>query len=138
MCSSGVGVVVKRQGDTQDEVQEEEEIDAEAAEAAPVKVARDPGDPTPAEREHHNATHTPYRSWCPICVKGKGKEESHRTQKSEDASCKPCMCFDYKAFGQEGDYDDKATAMVSKDEITKMKFAHICEKKGATDKLVIE
>jgi hypothetical protein len=138
MSASGVGAMVNWEGDKQDEVQEEEEIDADAAEAAPVKVARDPGDPTPGEREHHNATHIPYRSWCPICVKGKGKEESHRTQKIGDASCKPHMCFDYKSFGQEGDYDDKATALVIKDEITKMKFAHICEKKGATDKWVIE
>ena len=35
------------------------------------------------------------------------------------------MCFDYKTFAQEADYDDKATVLVCKDEITKMKFAHI-------------
>ena len=59
-----------------------------------------------------------------MCVKGKGKEESHRRQKCGDESCKPHLCFDYKTFGQEGDYDDKATVLVCKDEITKMKFAH--------------
>ena len=126
------------EGDEQDDAQEEEEIGAEAAEDAPVKIARDPGDPTPGERERHNATHIPYRSWCPVCVKGKGKEESHRRQKCGDESCKPHLCFDYKTFGQEGDYDDKATVLVCKDEITKMKFAHICERKGATEKWVIE
>ena len=81
---SGVG-----ERDEQDDAQEEEEIDAEAAEDAPVNIARDPGDPTPAERERHNATHVPYRSWCLVCVKGKGKEESHRWQKRGDESCKP-------------------------------------------------
>ena len=135
---SGVGERVRMEGDEQDDAQEEEEIDAEAAEDAPVKIARDPGDPTPGERERHNATHIPYRSWCPVCVKGKGKEESHRRQKRGDESCKPHLCFDYKTFGQEGDYDDKATVLVCKDEITKMKFAHICERKGATEKWVIE
>ena len=70
-----------------------------------------------------------------MCVKGKGKEESHRRQKRGDESCKPHLCFDYKTFGQEGDYDDKATVLVCKDEITKMKFAHICERKSATEKV---
>ena len=136
--TSGVGERDRNEGDEQDDAQEEEEIDAEAAEDAPVKIARDPGDPTPAERWRHNATHIPYRSWCPVCVKGKGKEESHRRQKFGDESCKPHLRFDYKTFGQEGDYDGKATVLVCKDEITKMKFAHMCERKGATEKWVIE
>ena len=124
---SGVGERVGKEGDEQDDAQEEEEIDAEDA---PVKIARDPGDPTPGERERHNATHIPHRSWCLVCVKGKGKEESHRRQKRGDESCKPHLWIDYKTFGEEGDYDDKATVLVCKDEITKMKFAHICERKG--------
>ena len=130
--------MVNEDGDEQDEAQVEDEIDTDGAEDAPIKIAKDPGDPTPEEREQHNATHIPYRSWCPICVKGRGKEESHKRQKGGDESCKPHICFDYKSFGQEDDYDDKATALVIKDETTKMKFAHICEKKGSTDKWIID
>ena len=133
-----VGAVAKETGDDEDEAHKDDEIEAEAEENAPVVIARDPGDPTPAEREHHNVTHIPYRSWCPVCVKCKGKEESHRAAKSTDASCKARICFDYKSFGQEGSYDDKATALIIKDEKTKMNFAHICDKKGASDDWVVE
>ena len=56
----------------------EPSISSDPQENAPLKVARDPGDPTKKEREDHNATHIPFRSWCPICVKAKGREEAHR------------------------------------------------------------
>ena len=139
MENSRVGALVNEDSNEKDEAQVddeteedaeevEDEIDADAAEAAPIKIARDPGDPTPGERENHNITHIPYRSWCSICVIGRGQEESHFRRKEGEESCKPCMSFDYKSFGQEGDYDDKATAMVAKDDKFKMKFAHICEK----------
>ena len=39
---SGVGERVRMEGDEQDDAQEEKEIDAGAAEDAPVKIARDP------------------------------------------------------------------------------------------------
>ena len=110
-----------------------EEIEAEGQEDAPVKIARDPGNPTPQEREVHNATHVPYRSWCPICVKAKGKEEAHRDLKGKEKSVKATISFDYKSFGQEGATDDKATALVYRDDKTKMVFGHICEHKGASD-----
>ena len=46
-----------------------EEIGSGGNENAPVKIARDPGNPSTQAREEHNvAGHVPYRSWCPICV----------------------------------------------------------------------
>jgi len=110
-----------------------DEVSMEPQEDAPVKIARDPGDPTLKEREDHNATHVPYRSWCPVCVKAKGKEEAHRNLKGSEKSCKATISFDYKSFGQEADEDDKATAIVYKDDKTKMTFGHVCECKGASD-----
>ena len=56
----------------------EPSIRSDSQENAPLKVARDPGDPTTKEREDRNATHMPFRSWCPICVKASGREEAHR------------------------------------------------------------
>ena len=44
----------------------------------PVRVARNPGDPTDKEVEEHNVTHLPHRSWCPVCVKARGKEVAHK------------------------------------------------------------
>ena len=101
-------------------------------------MARDPGDPTTKEREDHNATHIPFRSWCPICVKGKGREEAHRNARGKERSCKATISFDYKTFGQEEDHGDKATAIVYKDDHTTMIFGHVCERKGESDTWVIE
>ena len=116
----------------------EPSISSDPQENAPLKVAREPGDPTTKEREDHNATHIPFRSWCPICVKAKGREEAHRNARGKQRSCKATISFDYKTFGQEEDRDDKATAIVYKDDHTKMIFGHVCERKRASDTWVIE
>ena len=29
------------------------------------------------EREEHELTHIPYRSWCPHCVRGRGRNQPH-------------------------------------------------------------
>ena len=113
-------------------------IECDPCEEAPVKIGRDPGNPTEAEREDHCTTHMPYRSWCPICVKAKGKEEPHRSQAKKEKSIKPTVSFDYKSFGQEEDIDDKATAIVGKDDKSKIVFAHICLQKGSSDKWVVK
>ncbi len=65
----------------------------------PVKVARDPEMPTAEEVEEHNATHLPHRSWCPVCVKARGKEDAHSkvSQKGE----KPTVSMDYESFGED-------------------------------------
>ena len=42
------------------------------------KALTSPLEPTQQERELHNLTHLPYRSWCEICVKAKGKETPSR------------------------------------------------------------
>ncbi len=40
----------------------------------------DPNMPSMEEYEHHQLTHMPYRTWCPICSKGRGKKMQHRRQ----------------------------------------------------------
>ena len=39
--------------------------------------------PTPQEVQEHNLTHLPYRNWCPICVRGKGRTTNHPPQRSK-------------------------------------------------------
>ena len=43
------------------------ELEEEEEEAATPRMAKDPSEPTRAEREAHQATHLPYRSWCAAC-----------------------------------------------------------------------
>ena len=36
-----------------------------------------------AEREMHGITHTPYRAWCPHCVRARGRNTPHRTREGQ-------------------------------------------------------
>ena len=50
----------------------------EAEEEAEVpRRARDPKEPTEAERRRHEVTHLPFRSWCPYCVHGRMDNPPH-------------------------------------------------------------
>ena len=54
--------------------------DSEAEVGGEVREARmmpDPGMPTAAQRRKHKFTHCPYRSWCPECVQGRGRDIYH-------------------------------------------------------------
>jgi len=44
----------------------------------------DPRLPTQREVDEHNLTHLPYRNWCPVCVKAKGKDLDHRAAVDKD------------------------------------------------------
>ena len=41
-------------------------------------TSRTPGPPTDAARMAHNATHVPFRDWCPFCVASRGRSSPHR------------------------------------------------------------
>lgn len=55
-----------------------------------------PTAPTEAERQLHNLTHLPYRTWCNHCFKGKGKEQHHLKL----ASRSPTVQLDYHFLAQ--------------------------------------
>ena len=48
-----------------------------------TKGMKAPQQPTRQERFEHNLTHLPYRTWCPICVKSKGRTDNHPKQTSK-------------------------------------------------------
>ena len=49
-----------------------------SGEAKTARSLRTPEPPTDAARMVHNATHFPFRDWCPICVASCGRSSSHR------------------------------------------------------------
>lgn len=113
------------------EESEAAEVESGEFEKPPIRVAKDPGAPTEQEVQEHYATHLPYRSWCPVCVKARGKEEPHK--KATTSNDKPIVSMDYKELGEEIEEDDKIEMIVIKDEKTGCVSAHHCERKGATD-----
>ena len=66
--------------------------DGEAEDAAPKKIAADPGRPSQLEVDEHEVDHYPFRSWCEECVKGRGTGEPHRTVAGERTAI---FSFDY-------------------------------------------
>ena len=49
-----------------------------SGEAKTARSLRTPEPPTDAARMAHNATHVPFRDWCPICVASRGRSSPHR------------------------------------------------------------
>ena len=70
----------------------------ESQQAQRAKGMKAPQQPTRQERLEHELTHLPYRSWCPICVKSKGRTDNHPKQASKQPVIQ--VGFTYmKAFG---------------------------------------
>ena len=140
-------------GDGEDqEAQAQEEIDAEE-EAVQPRGARDPGQPTRAEREEHELTHIQYRPWCEACVRGKAKRRpSLRISGAYSHSCNPRVRMDYALLTEnevassdetgetsaapveaiDGD-DDCMTVLVMQESQHRSVWAYPVDKKGATE-----
>ena len=57
----------------------------EHLEEAPLRLPRNPAEPTPDERRRHWLTHLPPRPWCPVRAKARGEEDPHvRSKKDEE------------------------------------------------------
>ena len=67
----------------------------ESQEAVAPKGQPTPSTPTAEEVANHNMTHLPYRSWCPQCVRGRGKASPHKAHDSHRAAGVPVLSIDY-------------------------------------------
>ena len=60
-----------------------------------------PQEPTKKEYEEHMATHWPYRSWCPHCIRGKSSRTAHKSGgQSESTVCLVAIDGPWKRMGQ--------------------------------------
>ena len=123
----------------EDEVPGEEltaEQDTETKRVLPTPIL-----PSAAEIEDHRIDHMPYRSWCPDCVEGRGREAPHHAHRSERDI--PVISMDYMFVMPKGMYtqselvelpvDDREggiKVIVIRDSLSKAVFAHAVPKKG--------
>ena len=87
--------------DAEDDV--EYEPDADEDEGQQPKVIRSPKEPTKAEREEHEATHLPFRSWRTHCLRGRGRNKPHQRQIVDadvDERKAPKISMDYFVMSQ--------------------------------------
>ena len=104
-------------------------------EAERPKVRRQPKQPSQKEREEHECTHIPYRSWCSHCVRGRGRNTMHKSVKDspeeEGESAKvPRITMDYFFLGDEKSKASKNPAMVMIDEETGNRYMRMVAHKG--------
>ena len=111
-------------------------LEEPAEEAASAPVLRDPGEPTQAEVDEHNLTHAAFRSWCPHCVRGRGRNVAHRAV-HRDADALPTLSFDYCFLNSKTGNDDEeqlaagmSPVIVMHDDISGGVFAHAVPHKG--------
>ena len=108
---------------------EGQSADSRNGEAAVVRAARRPKDPTPQEREDHAACHVPFRSWCRHCVAGMGRAEPHVVHDRSDSTI-PQVCFDYGYMG-DGESDERASPVLAiKSDQDRYPVAEILPSKG--------
>ena len=67
------------EGDPSEEQDQGESEEARAMRAPPI-----PSTPSREKVRQHRLTHRPFRSWCPHCVRGKGRNDQHRKSPQKD------------------------------------------------------
>lgn len=106
-----------------------EEIEEDKIEEAKVaKAGRSPYTPTQRERDDHEGTHLPYRSWCADCVAGRRNNPAHRRMAAEEHQV-PEVGMDY-CFIRRRAEDDTTTVLVIKDRDSRAIRAHVLRYKG--------
>ena len=107
------------------------EFDAEeeAGTRVPLKTA-DPRLPTAEEIDAHNLTHLPYRSWCPHCVRGKGKTMDHRRAGKDKLV--PEIHVDHCFMGSQTDVTTRCI-VVAKDYSSKSVMASVVPVNGSSN-----
>ena len=136
----------------------EEEVDGMAQgagkEAEEVRSVRAPAVPILPSREevlNHRLTHTPFRSWCPHCQRGKGRDDRHLKSPNKDRyEGIPQIVSDYFFVGRkrptspeeraadedEAEKSGQTPIIVLKDMASKSLFAHACPRRGADERIV--
>lgn len=115
----------------------EDEEQNEGGEAHDVRAKAAPRGPSRSEREAHEASHMPYRSWCPHCVRGRGVASPHVEKKADDELReirRPVISMDYFFMNKE---DEELTTLIAvKDERHGCVHASMVPRKGDRDEWV--
>ena len=119
------------------------EMGANTDEAAPpweearqARKVRDPGAPSPADWDAHQATHLPFRIWCPECVKGRRDNPAHQRVPAEVREI-PEVGMDY-CYLRRAESDEKITILLQKDRDSKAIRAQVVESKGVACEEAVE
>ena len=107
-------------------------IDGEGEEGREPRRLTTPPRISAKEREDHELTHTPFRSWCPYCMKGRSIKKAHKkVSEVEDEEMKvPRVSMDYFYLSQKDEDAKENPVLVVVNEKTGEKFARAAGRKG--------
>ena len=100
-----------------------------------VQKMNDPRRPTQAEIDEHDMTHIPYRNWCSICVRCRGKDLDHRRAVEEERGVSE-YAFDYCFPGDELGF--KLVLLAGRERITGMYFATAVPTEGSMGRFAVD
>ena len=86
--------------------------------------------PTKQELLEHNRTHTPFRSWCPFCVAGRGPTAQHRRGENQEGGDRNDIALDYFFLRDEAGGESQPVLGL-RDRRTGLYGAHTVPFKGA-------
>ncbi len=97
-----------------------------------------PMKPSKEDVERHYSTHLPYRCWCPVCIKAKGKEDAHVRDTSDEKDGLPIISMDYCELDDLETEKRSNKTLVIKDEHSGalLQYRVLC--KGAGDDWVVK
>ena len=95
--------------------------------------------PSRADIDRHWLDHLPFRSWCNICVNGRGRERPHH--RHPGVRTLPTLCFDYMFVSKKGVFTrdewklesaeaEGVKVLVAREAVSKCVFAHAIPMKG--------
>ena len=112
---------------------EDNEMEGDGEEVRVSVGKMSPKDPTKKQREEHERTHLPYRSWCEDCVRARARNAPHHKQKAEDPLEEikvPRIHMDYFFMSREDEKASSNPILVIVDEKSGSRYARLVGKKG--------
>ena len=103
--------------------------------AREVAKLNDPRRPSQAEIDDHELTHIPYRNWCSICVRCRGRDLDHRKAVEEVRGVSE-YAFDYCFPGDELGF--KLVVLSGREKVTGMYFATAVPTKGSIGRFAVD
>ena len=82
--NGAMGVEEEEVGASDCEGDEGKSSDEDGGEARTSKGKKSPMDPTARQRDEHERTHMPYRSWCEDCVRARARNAPQHKRAAED------------------------------------------------------
>ena len=116
---------------------EEDEKTAEVPEHLRVRTVGSP--PSRSAMLEHYRLHTPYRSWCPVCVSARGPDVAHKSgvPGMDDREARNEVAFDY-CFMRDRQGGASSTVLVGRDRKSGLYSGHVVPYKGAAAEWVVE